>query len=168
MIQTYKGSMMIKRTLLLSLVAMSLLAVPSLQAQQSGQGQGKAQKQNKMGKKQGKVSPFLISKGLPHMTMMIKQNWENPKLGLSQDQKKKLLVVRKATVGGIQALKPQVVPLEKKIKQMSRSGADISKLNPLIDELAVLKAKMTKVHVKCIFDSKNILTKAQVQFLLQR
>ena len=159
---------MIKRTLFLSLVAMSLLAVPSLQAQQSGQGQGKAQKQNKMGKKQGKPSPFLISKGLPHMTKMIKQNWDNPKLGLTQDQKKKLLVVRKTTVGGIQALKPQVMPLQKKIKKMTMNGADTSKLNPMIDELAVLKAKMTKVHVKCIHDSKNILTKEQVQFLLKR
>ena len=159
---------MIKRTLLLSLVTMGLLAVPSLQAQQSGQGQGKAQKQNKMGKKQGKPSPFLISKGLPHMTMIIKQNWENPTLALSADQKKKLLVVRKTTVGGIQALKPEIMPLQKKIKQMTMNGADTSKINPLIDELAVLKAKITKVQVKCIHDSKNILTKAQVQFLQQR
>ena len=117
-------------------------------------------------KKGAQASPFLISKGLPHMTKLIKQNWDSPELGLSQEQKEKLLVVRKTTISGIKALKPQIMPLQKKIRQMTMQGADISTLNPLIDELALLKAKITKVHVKCIHDSKNILTQAQVKFLL--
>ena len=114
-----------------------------------------------------KSSPFLISAGLPHMTILIKQNWDNPDLALSPEQKEKLLVVRKITIKGIKSLKPKIIPLEKRIKQMTMQGADTSKINPLINELARLKADITKVQVKCIHDSKNILTKQQVKFLLK-
>ena len=67
---------------------------------------------------------------------------------------------------GIKAVKPKAMMLEKEIRTMTLSGADTSKLNPMIDRLAELKAQVSKVHVKCIHDSKNILTKKQVQFLL--
>jgi hypothetical protein len=102
------------------------------------------------------------------MTKLIKQNWDNPALGLSSEQKKKLLVVRKSTIGGVKAVKPKIMKLEKKIKQMTMNGADVTTLEPMIETLAGLKAEATKVHVKCIHDSKNILTAKQVDLLLNR
>ena len=125
-------------------------------------GQGKADKKGK------KSSPFLISSGLPHMTMLIKQNWDNPELGLTPEQKEKLLVVRKRTMSGIKAVKPKVMKLERKIKELTMRGDTTSKLNPMVDVLAGLKAELTKVQIQCIYDSKNILNKKQVQFLLYR
>jgi len=113
-------------------------------------------------------SPFLISSGLPHMTKMIKQNWDNPDLALTKEQKKNLLVVRKTTIKGIKALKPQIIQLEKQIKKMAMQGKALNLIDSKLDTLAKLKADISKVHIKCIHDSKNILTKKQVQFLLNK
>ena len=113
-----------------------------------------------------KTSPFLISSGLPHMTMLIKQNWNNPELGLTPEQKEKLLVVRKSTMAGIKAVKPKVMKLEKRVKALTLRGDATTKLHPMVDALATLKSELTKVQITCIHDSKNILTKKQVVFLL--
>jgi len=135
--------------------------------QKKGQGQQK-NKQFKKQKKGAKSSPFLISSGLPHMTMKIKQNWDSPTLSLTSEQKEKLLVVRKTTIQGIRSLKPQIMQLEKQIKRMTMSGKAVSQINDRVDELAVLKANISKVQINCIHESKNILTKDQVRFLLGR
>ena len=119
-------------------------------------------------KSKPKSSPFLISSGLPHMTKMIKQNWDNTDLSLSSEQKKKLLVVRKTTIKGIRALKPQIIQLEKQIKKMAMNGKALNLIDPKLNTLAKLKANISKVHIRCIHDSKNILTKKQVQFLLNK
>lgn len=130
------------------------------------QKEGQNCKQEKSKANTKKSSPFLIGSGLPHMTMLIKKNWDNPELGLTPEQKEKLLVVRKRTVQGIKAVKPKVMKLEKKITELTMRGDATSKLNPMVDVLADFKAQMTKVHIQCIYDSKNILNKKQVQFLL--
>jgi len=156
-----------KHKLLLSLLATGLLASSSLQAANSMNAQAPSQKMMKKGNKKA-ASPFLITVGLPHMTKLVKQNWNNPELNLTAEQKEKLLVVRKATMSGVKAVKPQIMQLQQKIKQMTMSGADISKIAPLIDQVAVLKADASKVHVKCIHDTKNILTQKQVSYLLGR
>ena len=132
------------------------------------QKEGKNCNQGKPKAQVKKSSPFLISSGLPHMTMLIKKNWDSPKLGLSVEQKEKLLVVRKSTISGIKAVKPKAMKLEKKIKELTMSGAAPSKLNPMVDVLADFKAQITKVQIRCIHDSKNILTQKQVAFLLNR
>ena len=110
-------------------------------------------------------SPFLITSGMPHMTKLVKQNWDNPLLNLSKAQKEKLLVVRKATMQSIMRIKPQVKKLEKKIIAMTMAGESPKKLNPMAEQLAQLKAEATKVHIRCIYDTSNILTKKQVEFL---
>jgi len=154
-----------RHKLLLSLLAAGLLASSSLQAANGMNTQAPSQKMMKKGNKKA-ASPFLITVGLPHMTKLVKQNWDNPKLNLTAEQKEKLLVVRKTTIGGVKVVKPQIMQLQRKIKQMTMSGADISKISPLIDQVAVLKADASKVHVKCIHDTKNILTKKQIAYLL--
>ena len=71
-------------------------------------------------------------------------------------------------MGGVKAVKPQIMQLQQKIKKMTMSGADTAKITPLIDEVAKLKADASKVHVQCIHDTKNILTQEQVAYLLGR
>jgi len=154
---------MMRQKILLPLLALTLLSVPAIHA-----GQGNPAKAQKMAKQGKPASPFLISRGLPHMTKLVKQNWDNPALGLSDEQKEKLLVVRKSTLSGVKAVKPQVMKLEKKIRKMTMQGVDTATLEPMIEKLADLKAQATKVHVRCIHDTKNILTAQQLSFLLKR
>ena len=132
------------------------------------QKEGKNCKQDQPKAKAEKSSPFLIGSGLPHMTMVIKQNWDNPELGLTPEQKEKLLVVRKTTISGVKALKPKTMKLENKSKELTLSSAATSKLHPMVDVLADFKAELTKVQIQFIHDSKNILTQKQVKFLLHR
>jgi hypothetical protein len=67
--------------------------------------------------KQKKESPFLITGKLPHLTKLLKQQWDNPALHLSDTQKSKLLVVRKETVAGTQKLGVEIAPLEKQVAE---------------------------------------------------
>ncbi len=116
-------------------------------------------------KKVQSSSQFLISSGMPHMTKIVKQNWDNTVLNLSETQKKKLLVVRGATMQSIMHITPQIKKLEKKITIMAMQGESPQKLNPMVDQLSQLKAEATKVHIRCIYDTNNILTKKQMEFL---
>ncbi|WP_457744680.1 hypothetical protein [Sulfurimonas sp.] len=120
----------------------------------------------KMTKKQN--SPFLIISGLPHMTILIKNNWQSMELALTPKQKEKLLIVRKKTISGVRALKPKIMQLEKEIQKLTMNGDSLSIINPKVDKLAEYKAKLTKIQVVCIHNSKNILTPAQVAFLLHK
>ena len=54
-------------------------------------------------------SPFLINKeNLPHFTGLLVKNWDKAGLGLSDEQKEKLLVVRKETRTGVKKFKMQI------------------------------------------------------------
>lgn len=119
---------------------------------------------------QGKgQSPFLInSKGMPHLTKLVKQNWDNENLALNKEQKGKLILVRKDTVGNVMRLKPQILKLEEEIINLSMQGENLQKIYPMIEKLSQLKAAATKVHVNCIYNTKNILTDKQLNFLLQK
>lgn len=143
------------------------ITLPNNMMQKNGQRQQNS-KQCQQQKNRPQSSPFLISSGLPHMTKMIKINWDNPDLALNLEQKKKLLVVRKTTLTGVKSLKPQIMQLEKQIKKMTMSGQSVTQINSRVDALALLKAKISKVHINCIHESKNILTQKQVKFLLGR
>lgn len=111
-----------------------------------------------------KDSPFLITKGLPHLTMMVKKNWD--KLNLSDNQKAKLLQIRKDTMAGVKEYAPKVKKLEKRVKKMILKGENPKDIYPLIDKLANAKAELTKVHARCIYNTKKTLTKEQLLMLL--
>ena len=50
-------------------------------------------------------SPFLVNvSGLPHMTKLLVHNWDKKALGLSSEQKEKLLVVRQETMKAVKKL----------------------------------------------------------------
>jgi hypothetical protein len=112
-----------------------------------------------------KTKPFLIQGKLPHLTMMIKQMWNDEDLALTKEQKTKLLEVRKETVSKLQKLKPQVAQLEAKIVQAVQDGEEPQNLQTDVKKLAQLKAKATMTHLQCIYKTRQILTKDQRDIL---
>jgi len=155
---------MIKKLTLTSLTAFALLTgtvhatdtqAPAMQ--KMGQKQGMKQKK--------KHSPFLIKHGLPHMTKMMMQHWDDEKLALTPEQKEKLLVIRKETIGGVKQLKPEVMQLTKAVVQASKAGESAASLKEKVDKLAQLEAEATMIHLNCIEKTNAVLTPAQKSYL---
>jgi len=168
-----------KKIALASIATFSmLLAAPNGAMMMGGQGgpQMKAgckcmKSGGKMGMKQKMMkkkmnSPFLIKQGLPHMTKMVKMNWNNPAFGLTAEQKQKLMAVRQETMGAVMKLKPEVMMLKREIVQGTLSGAKAADLKEKVSTLALKEAEATMVHLNCIEKTKEILTKDQLFFLL--
>lgn len=114
-----------------------------------------------------KASPFLINaEYLPHFTKLLIEHWDKAKLGLTDEQKKKLLLVRKNTVSGVKKLKEQVKFLEFEIADAMIERESVQSVEKQLDELANLKKEATKIHLKCISDTTAILNDEQLAYLL--
>lgn len=114
-----------------------------------------------------KNSPFLMNQSaLPHLTKVLLQSWEKGSLNLSDEQKKKLLVVRKETMSGVKRIKMALSDLESEIIEMTVEAEPREKIKPLVDKVATLKAEGTMIHIKCLQDSVEILTDEQRELLL--
>jgi len=124
------------------------------------------QKNDKMNALQN--SPFLINKeALPHITKLLINHWDKQALGLSDEQKKELLVIRQHTIGEVQKIKRNIDTLEREIMEALFMDDESPKnLNNKIDELAQLKATVTKVHIQCVSKTLEILDDEQIDFLL--
>jgi hypothetical protein len=122
-------------------------------------------KQSKMMQKK-KHSPFLIKQGLPHLTKMVMKHWDDRLFALTPEQQEKLVLVRKETLGSLKQLKPQIFTLQSSIIAASKEGAKTQTLQADVEKLASLEAKATLTHLKCIENTKNILTKAQLDYLM--
>ncbi len=165
-----------KKVLLSSIAALSLLLI-SAQAEgmmKCGAGKcGGAMKQGMMqkAKKMHKMrmnSPFLIKHGLPHLTKMVAKSWDDPKLALTDEQKAKLMEVRKTTMSGVKKLKLEVMKLRREIVEASKAGTKADALKAKVEKLASLEAEATMVHLNCIDSTKAVLTKAQYDYLMQK
>ena len=126
---------------------------------------------NKMqtnGKMNGlKNSPFLMNQEeLPHLTKMLMQHWDKAKLGLTDEQKGKLLIVRTETMTGVKKIKKALKVLEAEVIEMAVDGEALEKIKPKVDEVAKLKAKATMIHLKCLKDSIEVLTDEQMEYIL--
>ncbi|MBA1421514.1 MAG: hypothetical protein FAF03_11980 [Epsilonproteobacteria bacterium] len=171
---------MIKKLTITSLTALSLLLVTAqaegmkCQAGKCGAGmmdkakQGNKMMQKKQMHKKKMNSPFLIKHGLPHMTKMIMKSWDDAKLALTDDQKGKLLLVRKETMGAVMKLKPEVMALRKEIVQASKAGTKAADLKAKVDKLAALESEATMVHLTCLDKSKAILSAEQYTYLMEK
>jgi len=114
-----------------------------------------------------KGSPFLVnSDGLPHMTKLLIQNWDKAKLGLSAEQKEKLLVVRTETLKAVKKIKQQLKPLEATVAEAMIDREAPKSVDKTLEEIAKLKLEATRVHLKCISQTTAILSEEQVAFLL--
>ena len=182
-----------KKTTLIMLTAASMLfAVPPADTtpMQQGQGmmkQGQGMKQGmQQGKKQMKSgkkcvydkkmkksrkqmnSPFLITHGLPHIGKMIMPYMNDPVFGLTTEQKTKLEEIKKGSMTAIMKVKPEIVALRKEIITAGKMGVSAESLQKKVAQLAVLQAQATMTHLKCIEETKNVLTKEQLMFLLSQ
>jgi Spy/CpxP family protein refolding chaperone len=142
-----------KKVLLASLTAVMLL------------GSGTTTLHAKQNNHKKQTKPFLITGKMPHYTMLVKKHWDDPKLALTPKQKTALLKIRKETLQAIKSLKPQVMKLEKKIVHATMQGEDPASLEKDINTLASLKAKATMAHVRCIVETKKVLTPKQLKLL---
>lgn len=112
-------------------------------------------------------SPFLINREeLPHLTKLLVMHWDKKSLGLSEDQKSKLLVVRNETLKAVGDIKEKAKELEDEIIELSVDDEPLETIAPKVDELAKLKAEATKIQLKCLKESLKILNDKQIEFLL--
>jgi hypothetical protein len=114
-------------------------------------------------KAQGK--PFLIQGELPHLTMMVKVFWDDEDVALTSKQKEKLMKIRLETIGGAKALAKEINPLESSIVKRSNEGASPESLKADVTELANLRAKATMIHLQCIYNTRAILSKEQLEII---
>jgi len=143
-----------------------------------GQGMQKMQGKRMMMVKQAKVrkmrhmqkmhSPFLIKKGLPHLSKMIMRSWDDAAFGLTNEQKSKLEAIRKETMGPIMKLKKEIVPLTKTIISGAYGGKSSDALKSDVKKLAELEAEATIIQLQCLEKTKEVLTKDQLVYLLQK
>ncbi|WP_373004361.1 hypothetical protein [Sulfurimonas sp.] len=112
-----------------------------------------------------KQKPFLIHGQLPHLTGVIMQLWDDEDLALTPKQKAELKQIRIRTIGGLGTIKGEVFPLEAEIVEASNNGATPESLEDDVEKLAALRAEATMIHIKCIYDTKKVLTKKQLQLL---
>ena len=130
-----------------------------------GAGKCGAQK-SQVAKKAPKPSkPFLIMGKLPHYTGLVKLFWDDEDFALTPDQKKKLMVVRKDTMSGVKPLGKQINRLENEVVHAVLNGKSPKSLQAKVDKIAALKAKATQIHLACIYNTQNILTKAQLELI---
>ncbi len=109
--------------------------------------------------------PFLITGKMPHLTKLLIQQWDNSELNLTEEQKGKLLVVRKETIGGAQKLGKEIAILEEKVAEGSLSGTKPEELRSLVQQVGELKIQATMIHLSCIFNTSHILDQRQLAFI---
>jgi len=112
-----------------------------------------------------KQKPFLIHGQLPHLTKNIMQLWDDEDLALTPEQKTKLKQIRQKTVSGLGTIKGEVFPLEEEIVKASANGTAPSGLEDDVEKLAELRAEATMLHLNCIYDTREVLTKKQLQMI---
>jgi hypothetical protein len=144
---------------LVALMSIFLLSGTILMAQSNSSSEKDNQQQ--------KQSPFLITSELPHLTKLLIQQWDNPQLQLSEEQKAQLLVVRKETMTGVKSLAPQIPPIQKQVTEGIFDGKTPDELSASVQAISKLKAEATMIHLKCIYDTSKILSQHQLDLLLQ-
>jgi len=163
-----------KNIILTSIAAFSVIMFSAqaegmkCQAKKCGSGMNKHIKKSKKIHKKRESSPFLIKRGLPHLTKMLMKSWDDPKLALTHEQKEKLLEVRKTTMNGIMRLKPEIMKLKREIIRESHHGSKAAALKDKVEKLASFEAGATMIHLDCLEKTKNILSKPQYKYLMQK
>ena len=113
-------------------------------------------------------SPFLIKHGLPHLSKMIMFSWSDPAFGLTAEQKSALEDIRKKTMGSVMKLKKEILPLTRSIIVGAYSGKGADTLGNDVKKLGQLEAEATIIQLQCIEETKKILSKDQLIYLLQK
>jgi len=97
--------------------------------------------------------------------MMVKMLWNDTDLALTKAQKEKLLVVRKDTLTAVKSLKTKIMKLENEVVTESNNGTKPASLKNMVKKIASLRVEATMVHLKCIYNTRKILSKDQLDIL---
>lgn len=112
-----------------------------------------------------KASPFLITDKMPHLTKLLIQKWDSTDLKLTEEQRTKLLVIRKETIDGVKEFGKAITVLENQVSKGSLEGESPENLLPLVSKIEKLKGAATMLHLQCIYKTSNILSKQQLAVL---
>jgi hypothetical protein len=112
---------------------------------------------------------FLIPKNLPYLVGMTLYDPSSSTLELSKDQIEAILKIKKELMAKASEKALKVKKLELEIVEkigLKYNGAKASDLYSTIDEIAKLKAELTKIHLECIEKVKAVLTQKQFEEML--
>ena len=116
---------------------------------------------------QGKSSPFLITGKIPHLTKLLMQQWDNPELNLSDQQKTELLKIRTKTLTQVRKLAPEIGSLEKQVADGIYSDQTPAELSSVVTAIAKLKTEETMIQLRCIDATRKILDQQQLKILME-
>ena len=116
---------------------------------------------------QGKGSPFLISGKIPHLTKLLMQQWDDPELNLSAQQKSELLKIRTKTLTQVRKLAPEIGSLEKQVATGIFSDQTPAELSSIVSTIAELKTEETMIQLRCIDATRKILDQQQLKMLME-
>ena len=112
-------------------------------------------------------SPFLMNQSsLPKITKLLMKNWGKGKLGLSSEQKEKLLNIRKRVISGIKAIKKELYEVERDVLELTMYEGEMELIRIKVMEASKLKAQATMIQIKCIIESVEILSEEQLSVLV--
>lgn len=110
--------------------------------------------------------PFLVVGKMPHLTGILKQHWDSPDLKLTPGQKAALLDIRKNTMSAVMGLAGELDQLETSLAEEAMAATPPDQLAPLVDKISDLKTEATMVHLRCIYDTMEVLDDRQLNTLL--
>ncbi len=116
---------------------------------------------------EGKNSPFLITGKIPHLTKLLMQQWDNPELNLSDQQKTELLKIRTKTLTQVRKLAPEIGSLEKQVADGIYSDQTPAELSSVVTAIAKLKTEETMIQLRCIDATRKILDQQQLKILME-
>ena len=111
--------------------------------------------------------PFLITEGLPHWVGPLMKRWDDPVLALDPAQKEALLRSRAQTMASVKRLSGATSALEARVVAGSKAQQPPEELRALVEEISRLKAEATMVHLRCLHETRSILSAAQLDSLKQ-
>jgi len=109
--------------------------------------------------------PFLTQGYIPHYTKKLASNWDSDFLELSDKQKSKLIKIRKETMSEVNKSKALLAPLEQELADKILKNEKPENLKNLIKKIAVYKSEATMVHLKCVYNTQQVLTTEQLNLL---
>lgn len=112
---------------------------------------------------------FLIPKNLPYLIGMALHDPSSSNLDLSKEQIEAILKIKKELIANASQKALIVKKLELEIVEkigLKHQGTKASDLYSSIDEIAKLKAELTKMHLDCIEKVKAVLTPKQFEEML--
>jgi hypothetical protein len=112
---------------------------------------------------------FLIPKNLPYLVGLSLYDPSSSNLNLNKDQIEAILKIKKELMSKAIEKALVVKKLELEVTQkisFQYKSVKATELYPTIDEIAKLRAELTKIHLDCIEQVKAVLTKEQYEELL--